>query len=371
MAQPFSIKPIRSSGLGDQLGTQFLRLYRLGVACGMEYVYDEIYFPRCIKPRWYDRIQSLNLNIRLALLKCTKGRKSRLASGVNAILMKIESRMDRKLLQRKDDLAEFLNIPTIAKVKRNGSFVDIDIEQFISQNPNFSVKQLYEFISSHCPGADTIPRLCWGAGVWAMIPSIDKALDGIDIPSPFAEAFAQKHCTGNDTAAKIVFHIRCGDSSTVFLPSGQKLIVYDKYLYTSEEQMAQIFAIDSHRKTILPDEYLKAFNSVSANNVTVISDGFDLTYRNILRNILKWRCPFTLTKEDSLSLIAQTKSRNDVFRKFKGARLLVGENEQLLKESILAISGAETLVWGVGGFAMSIKELFATQGYVCRNIHDC
>lgn len=368
--QFFTIKPIRSSGLGDQLGTQFMRLYKLGVACGLEYVYDDLYFPRSIKPNWYDRIQSRHLNLRLALLKMSKGRKNRIASGINVLLMKAEALMDKHLMSRKDNLADFLNIPSIAKHKANGNIVDINIESFIKGNQNFRINDLREFLDKVCHGTGSIPRLCWGAEVWAMIPSIDNALAGVDIPSPFAQAFRAKHedeVQGN----KVVFHIRCGDSCTVHLPSGTDLIVYDKFLYSSEEQMKEIFAIDNHRKSILPEEYVEAFQKYNPKDVTVISDGFDLTYRNILRNLLKWKCPVVLSTKEIASLIAQAKKCNKVFEAFKGARLLVGENEDLLKESIITISNADTLVWGVGGFAININELFGRGCNYVLNIKDC
>lgn len=361
----FSIKPIRSSGLGDQLGTQFMRLYRLGVACGMEYVYDDLYFPRSVKPNWYDHVQTIHLNIRLALMRMTKGRKCRFASGVNALLMKIEARLDQRLLTRKDDLAQFLNISAIAKGRAEGHFIDVDVEKFISACPDFTIAELKNYVAEVCQEEHPVPRLCWGAGVWAMIPKIDKALEGYDIPSPFAEAFGDRHPL-DDVEERVVFHMRCGDSSTVFLPSGKQLIVYDKFLFTSEEQMSEIFAIDNHRRTILPEAFLDVFHKYNAEEVTVISDGFDLTYRNILRNLLKWKCPVALSKEDARSLVSQAKARNEVFKEFAGARLLVGESETLLKESILAISAAQVLVWGVGGFAMNIRELFG--GKQCERI---
>lgn len=366
--QFFTIKPIRSSGLGDQLGTQFMRLYKLGVACGLEYVYDDLYFPRSVKPNWYDRIQARHLNLRLALLNISKGRKNRVVSGINVLLMKAEASMNKRLMSRKDDLADFLNIPAIAKHKPKGNIIDINVESFIKVNPSFGINDFREFLDKVCQGTDSIPRLCWDSGMWAMIPSIDNALVGVDIPSPFAQAFSARH--GDDVINKVVFHIRCGDSCTVHLPSGTDLIVYDKFLFTSEEQMKDIFAIDSHRKTILPQEYIGAFHNYNPKDVTVISDGFDLTYQNIFRNLLKWKCPVTLSRKDIKSLIAQAKKRNKVFEVFKGAKMLIGESETLLKESIIAISNAETLIWGVGGFAMNVKGLFGkSHNYVC-NIKD-
>lgn len=365
----FTIKPIRSSGLGDQLGTQFMRLYKLGVACGLEYVYDDLYFPRSIKPNRYNRIQARHLNLRLALLNMSKGRKNRVASGINVLLMKVEALMDKHLMDRKDDLADFLNIPAIAKRKAEGSFVDINVEAFIKGHSDFRINAFREYLDKVCEGTDSIPRLCWGPGMWAMIPRIDNALVGVNIPSPFVQAFQAKH--GDEVQGnKVVFHIRCGDSCTVHLPSGTDLIVYDKFLYSSEEQMNEIFAIDNHRKSILPEEYVEAFLKYNPKDVTVISDGFDLTYRNILRNLLKWKCPVVLSTKEIASLIAQAKKCNKVFEAFKGARLLVGENEDLLKESIITISNADTLVWGVGGFAINIMELFGKGGKTIH-INNC
>ena len=88
----FTIKTIDSSGLGDQLGTQFARLYTFGLALGLEFIYTPIYFKRSVKPDWFNVLQITFLNIRSFLLRVFG--QSFFSSIVNVVLFKIEKRVD-------------------------------------------------------------------------------------------------------------------------------------------------------------------------------------------------------------------------------------------------------------------------------------
>ena len=215
--------------------------------------------------------------------------------------------------------------------------------------------------------------MCWDGEMWGVIPQIDRFLLNEKVKGigdrKLREAYNDKQ---EYQDGGTIIHIRCGDSTTVHL-TDTDLIVYDKFLYTSENQMSDIFKIDPHRRSILPSEFLKKYSIIKTpgKQVTVISDGFDITYRNIFRNLLKKKCPIKLSKLDLKSLLSQSKRRNDVFQEFADANLIIGESETLLKESIRRISNASRIVWGVGGFALTIHKLFG-QNDDCEvyNIND-
>lgn len=365
----FTIKTIDSSGLGDQLGTQFARLYTFGLALGLEFIYTPIYFKRSVKPDWFNVLQITFLNIRSFLLRVFG--QSFFSSIVNVVLFKIEKRVDIYLENYKDNLSDFLGLKLIsnAKMPKNIVIKEIDLTAFVLSGKVQSIESLKQYLLSDIETErEIVFNFSWTADMWGIIPKLDEILQagGFDKlvlqKQLFSSVFHQIHSVGRPEK-QLVFHIRCGDSTTVHLIDTD-LIVYDKYLYSSEAEMTSIFEIDKDRHSVLPIQFLEVFEKIKENDqvdvgsITVISDGYDLTYSNIMKNLLKRRNKIRLTKSDKKLLLSKVKERNDIFKEFSPANLIVGESQVKLEKSILSIANAELLVWGCGGFAVNTHLLF-------------
>jgi len=79
-----------------------------------------------------------------------------------------------------------------------------------------------------------------------------------------------------------------------------------------------------------------------------------------MRNLLKRKCKIRLNKEEKKQLKLHIKEKNSIFDKFQKAELIIGESKQNLYKSILCLAGADLLIWGCGGFACNIHNLFST-----------
>jgi hypothetical protein len=257
----------------------------------------------------------------------------------------------------------------------NDSFCDIYIDDFLESTESTELSDFRQYIDSIIKERNDSPilRLVWTGKMWGLIPKIDQLLrkSGVnsDIKSMniFSTGFWKQNIPMLSDKISIVFHIRCGDSTTVHL--GEKaLIVYDKFLYESENEMAGVLTIDPDRISVLPEEYLPVYNQIIENigleniTLTVISDGYILTNRNILRNLLKRRCRIRLTNNERKILAHKMKELNRVFDHFHQARLIIGESKQNLQDSIYALANANVVIWGCGGFACNTHNLFKAVG---------
>jgi hypothetical protein len=365
----FSIKTIQSSGLGDQLGTQFARLYSIGKVLGMEYIYTTITFPRSVKPIWYEYSQVIIFKIRFFLLYFFG--QNLFSSAINALLLKFEKYLNNKLSKHKDNLSSFLGLKNISQLKlaQKSAFYDIYLDELFEIKKIKTLVDLQSYFQLIKSKDDNVVfNLCWTANMWKLIPQIDNLLkesEGYELEKQqiFSNVFNLNHPKNEQNKINIAFHIRCGDSTTVHL-NDMDLIVYDKYLYSSEKEMMEIFSIDKDRHSVLPEEYLVVYKEILNNldkdkiRITLISDGFDLTYRNIFRNLLKRKNKIKLSIQNRRLLLKKSRKRNLVFKQFDESNLILGESQHNLENSILALANADVVIWGCGGFACNTNNLF-------------
>ncbi len=373
MIKYFTIQTISGSGLGDQLGTQFTRLYGLGKILGATYIYTPLVFNRSIKPVWYVLSEKIIFKIRYFLLFVFG--QNIFTNALNVLLLRTEKIINSVQLRYNDfTLNDFLGISKLGEtVISNKKIIDVGIDEFFDSSGDLSLSAYIRFIESKSQTHDESIVIClkWGANMWQLIPKIDKILNELLlrkedlINTLFAEGFNHLHSEINREKANIVFHIRCGDSTKITL-GNRSLIVYDKFLYQDESEMEQILSIDPDRVSIPPKEYLKIYDNIAKNwdlgkcNICIISDGYHLTYCNIMRNLLKRKCNVRLNKEEKKQLKLHIKEKNSVFDKFQKAELIIGESKQNLYKSILCLAGADLLIWGCGGFACNIHKLFSS-----------
>ncbi len=371
MKNYFTIETISGSGLGDQLGTQFTRLYGLGKILGANYIYSPLSFSRSVKPSWYLRSEKVIFTIRYFLIFFIG--QNYFANAVNVLLLKIEKKISKIQSHENDSsLNDFLGLKYLSDtVESFRNTVDVDLEYFFENTKEVSVQNFKNYIESEVNILDdnTLMRLSWSAKMWELIPKIDKVLYELSLGKEstvnkiFSDGFNKVHPNTNNYRKNIVLHIRCGDSTKISL-GNRSLIVYDKFMFQSESEMKHILSIDPDRVSVPFDKFLDAYREITElidkNNcdIFVISDGYSLTYNNILRNLLKRRCDFILTTEEKRQLRNNIRMKNDDFKQFVRATKIIGESKENLFDSILALAKADVVVWGSGGFACNVHNLF-------------
>lgn len=372
--QYFSIQTISGSGLGDQLGTQFSRLYALGKVLGADYFYSPVSFQRSVKPPYHTFFFRLFFRIRYCLYFCIG--KNLLSMGMNVLLMKIENRISRIADKYSEkELTEFLGLKHISDVTgdlpEGLSYADPDIGSFFKENSNATLADYKAYVAEKVKSfpAETGVQLKWTGDMWSLIPTIDKVIAeaGFTLETLrneiFSNAFRQQAHSVENNQLKIVFHIRSGDSTKITV-NGQQLIVYDKFLFSSEDEMEHIFKIDPDRISKSPEEYLPVYESIKQlfnkedAQIAVLSDGYELTYQHLLRNLLKRRCTISLDVAAKKELKIKIKDLNTAFDAFGDATLIIGETKQNLKSSIQKLAEADIVIWGCGGFAGNTHQLF-------------
>ena len=130
----FTIQTIKGSGLGDQLGTQFTRLYGLGRALGANYIYSPVSFHRSVKSGWYELSQTFFFQIRCFLFFLFG--QSLISSALNVVLLHIEKRLDKLQEKYEDtDLSSFLGLKYVSEgdisLITNALFCDIYIDELL------------------------------------------------------------------------------------------------------------------------------------------------------------------------------------------------------------------------------------------------
>ena len=370
----FTIQTIPGSGLGDQLGTQFTRLYGLGKSIGAKYIYTPVSFQRSIKPRSMRLSQSLFFRLRYFLFFYIG--QNIFSNAVNAIFLQLEKRIDSlQVIKADNKLSTYLGLKYInegdSNLLQNNSFCDICLEDFFELNEFpylLDFKDYVNYLMNEKTGS-TIFRFSWTGKMWALIPKIDQLLKEAELDkdvilkNTFSGGYWKQHVQPFSGKTNIVLHIRCGDSTTVQLGK-RTLIVYDKFLYESVDEMKEIFKIDPDRVSVLPEEYFHVYNQIVDKvglekiSMTVISDGYELTYTNLLRNLLKRKCAIRLSGKEKKVLAQKIKEFNGVFKNFTHAKLIIGESDKNLQDSVYALANADVVIWGCGGFACNTHYLF-------------
>jgi hypothetical protein len=101
----------------------------------------------------------------------------------------------------------------------------------------------------------------------------------------------------------------------------------------------------------------KIFKGVD-HEIFILSDGYELTYQHLLRNLLKRRCSIILNADGKRELKKKIRELNTAFDDYKDATVIIGETKQNLMLSIKVLAEADIVVWGCGGFACNTHKLF-------------
>ncbi|MDD4969932.1 MAG: hypothetical protein PHT07_10940 [Paludibacter sp.] len=356
------------------MATQFLPLYGLGSAIGASFVYSPVSFNRSVKPKWYNVSQSFLFKLRCFFFFYIG--QNFISSAVNGLFLYIEKKLNAILERNTDnELSVFLGLKYTSEVDPyvlvDNAICDILLDNYLESIELIHIADFKEYVNCFLKDRTDNPvlRFKWTAKMWTLIPKLDLLLQDTGynkekiLQNTFSNGFWKQHKPSFPDKTNIVFHIRCGDSTTIRLGE-RNLIVFDKYLYESEQEMDDVLAIDQDRYTVLPEEYTNIYDQIISKigvediRLTVISDGYELTFKNILRNLLKRKCKIHLTRFERKDLALKIKESNDIFSHFRQAQLIIGETKQNLNDSIYALANANVVIWGCGGFASNTHSLF-------------
>lgn len=349
----FTVKTLSMSGVGDQLGTQFIRLMRLGQALGYRYVHTPPLFKRSQVPTLARRI-AITATRRLGItLNDLKG----------------------------DNLTRFLGLDRWKRnifdpEMRQHELCDIQLDTLLGKDKHMNISDVREKLRS-VYGANSKCIICfsWTPALYNKIAVLD-ALIGEPVVPPdsddsfnFSVQYWERRRTWPVSSVfqsgkvRMVFHIRLGDSTAVDI-AGQRILVFgDKIL--SKEEMLELMKIDPNRRPIHISEYRVILNALSRQfgqqrfSGILISDGYDRTF-SIIRKALRagHKALKGISDQDiTISRRAANHELNDILSGFDDWVRIVGESESNLYDSIHALACAEIVIYGTGEFASKVHRL--------------
>lgn len=375
----FTVKTSSTSGFGDQLGTQFSRLYSIGCLLGLEYCYSPLSFPRSVEPVWFNAIKKVIFFIRYYIVF------SRVDYPIFKIISRIlergEAYINRLNSKMADEtLSKFIGFPNNNKNKGNPAvYYDVYIEDLINKGliTVSQIRKALNFENQTIYDEGTIIRFCWSNNTHMYIPQIDSICkDSLINSEKIANSFfnkkywATKEAQGrpNLPSNSLVMHVRCGDSTVIDLVT-RKFTINETRIVTDEE-LKKILIIDENRLPIEIDTYKDLFRTLTSHfnsdafDLFIISDGFKQSYHNFLRCLLQFNNTTKLTNDEKKILKMRIKTLNSDFKQFhyfKNTQLIIGETKKNLFSSIDALADAKILIWGSGGFAYYTHTLFKRQ----------
>ena len=383
--QYFTIKTYHTSGFGDQLGTQFSRLYTLGRLLQLQYRYSPIVFPRSIEPIWISKIKRIIFWLRYIIVF------SKRANGffllISKILERLEVYLDKKISATSDEsLSKFIGLPDVADgLPDDVNYLDVYIDQLINEGVN-SISQIRDALYARqleytrqldSQVAITIFRFCWSSNTHSYISAIDSIFKKAAVNHEqiahdyFFKKYWNRRKDENRPASPsnvLVVHIRCGDSTVINL--GERKFTINGTRILTDKELKEILAIDQNRLPVDLNHYQEIFNEICNQytsdtfQVYIISDGYQQSYHNFFRCLLQYSNTVKLSQEEKVVLKAKIKTYNSEFLKFsyfKNTRFFIGETKEKLFKSIDALADAKTLIWGSGGFAFYTHTLFKKQ----------
>src|SRR5579871_3496687 len=242
----FTVQTLNNSGIGDQLGTQFSRLYSLASSLGMQYLYSPLYTPRSITPAWMKKTKQFFFRVRCFIYFHTSNKN--IFRLINKAMEKAERAIDSSVKSTKDE-----SFAAFAGLKNDS------LQRFQSANPGYVAQEIIlsvlldnglvkngEDLKNHinklirqAGNSAILFSFNWAENMHQHIDKIDTLLAEMDIKKEeialpfFSENFWKDKGADTRPANKVVVHIRCGDSTIVDLGT-KKLIVNAENVYADE-----------------------------------------------------------------------------------------------------------------------------------------
>ena len=191
-----------------------------------------------------------------------------------------------------------------------------------------------------------------------------------------ANKLTSKDLNAND----VVIHQRCGDSISIKTKLGHLLIHGNSVIYSKDGQNVSI-AEDGNRRNIPVEKYISEVEKLRIKrpefNIVFISDGFERSKRFIVKYLIDNY--LSLSKEAYADVLETVQLNLDQllikepFGKMVN-KIIIGEGIKDLEESIIALSKAQILILGTGGFSFFVHSLFkiseSTKLYHIGDLND-
>jgi hypothetical protein len=382
MKKHFVIKTLDYVGLGDQLGTQFAKLYKIGEALDLKYYHTNYNFERSCSSNYNIIINKSFIKIQFAILSTgnRNNLKIKLMSFIDFIrklllMLDNKSRLNLRLLtflgleSYKIPESNLVEIKLYEIIKKSESFFDL-IDRIKAEH-NFSIPASY--------------ILKWEPEYYEISSILDKLLyKEKNIPKNdfLKEGFlkANKLTSEDLNANDVVVHQRCGDSVSIKSKLGHLLIHGNNVIYSKDGQNVSI-AEDGNRRNIPLEKYISEVEKLRIKrpefNIVFISDGFERSKRLIVKYLIDNY--LTLSKEDYADVLetAQLDLDQVLIKEPFGKmvnKMVIGEGIKELEESIIALSKAQILIFGTGGFSFFVHSLFkiseSTKIYHIGDLND-
>lgn len=365
----FTIQTLEVTGLGDQLGTQFSRMYALGRALGLEYVYSPLRFPRSVEPFWVLFINRLIFKARLMLLMWGATKSNlliRCLRGIETRIIRINARANDSTL------ISFLGLEG-SPVRGDAVFHDVTIDRIFTHDC-ISLHDLAQAIGGLDEAEGKIIRFIWDFHSYKRIAQIDALLRHVKLePESVSYPFLRKKYWMKRSAEKrrlsesvdLLVHIRSGDNTVVDL--GTRSFVINGESIMTDEAFNEVLKVDPNRAPIRVAEYLDVCRDLVLDpearkfRVTVISDGFERTYQTFMRSIFRPESEIQLTRSERAAFKQMVLAGNLMFRQFGDifdAELIIGETKNNMLKSIDALADSKRVIYGSGGFSYYIHSLY-------------
>jgi hypothetical protein len=154
---------------------------------------------------------------------------------------------------------------------------------------------------------------------------------------------------GTEDPARVVVHLRLGDTVLVPLPNGRCVYADGVKVVGPEEQRLARQQID----LVATRAILRRLRDAVDGRIVVLSDGFERTKR-YLRG---YRTPLGLTMPQFEDLCADFDARLDTLRTLDGIEFRIGEAEDDTRFAIDILANADFVVSSHGSFAATVARL--------------
>ncbi len=318
----FTIEVPKNVGLSDQVW-HLDQLYHLGRSPSYTYVHSPFTCPRSYRSSWWQKIG----------FYLKKGFFS---------------------TQQADRLIKFLGLEDLEPNINNSYFrkwqkIIINIDKILEKNTDLDISQLKQIIQSNSSAKEII-YVFSTEGLYPFTFQIDQLIQqaeskGIAQDLNFADQYWQArskmpiNIPFDPNKIKILLHIRKGDTACVQL--NHKTI----YTHGAMAKIANSFEeLNGYfRKPVEDREYHLILHKIFAKygnqafSTIVISDGYNGTFRTILKSLLKEQ--IYLNFKEIIQLIIMQLSANSKFEDFlsySDTSIIIGEYNQNLLKSIQA-----------------------------------
>lgn len=369
MTKYFTIKTFTSVGVGDQLGTQFARLFLIGEALGATYLHTPLQIQRSAESNFRINTKTFFYHLKKRLLNFPVQHK------ILTLVAKTLNMIERMVLKldQNDINARFL------------AFLGLNIPADIINDPitpslseiisNVTTKeQLIAILTKKCGDHLTV-ILEWTPELYPFCYKLDELFNSgmtINFNQFLNEAFWKNKNIESDLGEKIfVVHQRCGDSVTLFSDAGKVVIYGNEVTFDTDDTGLYDLKNDRNRVGRAIEMYVEILKELQdlrnvGTRIVFISDGYQ-TSKNILLNhyFSKYNILNTQQKKAIKDLINKDLDQMLLHDKLNAIidEEMIGETYENLEKSILLLANAKVLMFGSGGFAYYMHSLLKNKEF--------